>query len=347
MYQLDNPTVWSAGLYPGWNSQGQRQFTFVLKAGFTLAADGRLAPLPHPTIEEADRYRGDPKRSSLEAACEIVPFKKGGELLLSGTAYPPQKGSTVTEVEVGIRLSDGRTWTKTLRVFGQRCWTTKLLMTIPGSPAPLDPTPLTYENAYGGFDQRNPEDFYGANPAGKGYSQRGLWIKDLELPQIEIGPRFISSPMQRPAPAGFGPISPLWEPRLKVFAGLDLRPTEDGGCPWGEAGVPPNLHNTAPTDQRFEKPFAGGETLTLRGFIPESPKDMAVQIPKLRPDVSLVIGNQMTGKIDTSLDTIVVDTDRKHLGLIFRGTLPWVADVKEKRWVFVHDPDEVNPASEA
>lgn len=323
MYQLDNRSTWSAGLYPGWNREGQRQFTLVIKAGFSFDAQGRLTPLPPPAIEEADRYRDEPGRSSLAAACETVPFKQGGELLLYGTAQPLGGGRTVGEVEVSLRRGEGTPWSKALRVFGRRVWKTRLLMAIPGDPEPLAAVPLIYENAYGGCDPGDGEKMFASNPAGRGYSEKGQRLKGLELPQLEIGPRFIASPASRPVPAGFGPLSPLWEPRLGASAALDEEAALHGGCPWGRE-VAADLFNAAPLDQRFAELFRGGECLTLRGLVAEAPAGVPLHLPSLRPDARLLRAGQAQN-LQTRCDTLVIDADATHLYLIYRATLAWDA----------------------
>lgn len=323
MCQLDNQSQWSAGLYPGWSRTGKRQFTLVVKAGFGFDVQGNLTVLPQPPIEEADRYRGDPKTSSLEAACEIVPFKKGGELLLFGTAHPMGKG-TVGEVEVGIHFADGRAWRKTLRVFGRRQWRSILLMALPGAPEPLEAIALTYENAYGGCDQGDPEKPFAANPSGKGYTLRGLRLKNLELPRIEMGPPFITSPTSRPAPAGYGPISPLWAPRLSAFESARRHEAREGGCPWGEK-TPGDLFNAAPLDQRFAATFQGDETISLKGFFPEAPQGLQLRIPPIQPEIDLET-DEGNCRVEIRCDTLVIDTDRKQLHLLWRGAITGVED---------------------
>lgn len=348
MYSLDNRTNWAAGLYPGWGRNGQRQFTLVIKAGYSFDSHGRLTPLPQPAIEETDRYRGEPCKSSLAAACETVPFKQGAELLLLGTAQPPGEGRTVSEVEISLRHDDGATWSKTLRVFGRRHWTTRLLMAVPSDPEPLDAVPLIYENAYGGWDAGDSEKIFPANPVGRGYSDKGRRLKDLELPRIEIGPRFIASPTARPTPAGFGPLSPLWAPRVGAFALLDEAAALHGGCPWGRE-VAADLFNAAPLDQRFSQPFLGGERLHLRGLVADAIQGVPLHLPHLRPDVRVNRAGTRE-RLDAGCDTLVIDADRRELCLVFRAALPWDVKKPEAGWVIVRDPqapsEEPIPAGE-
>ncbi|MDO3379338.1 DUF2169 family type VI secretion system accessory protein [Geoalkalibacter halelectricus] len=336
MYQLDNHSAWSAALYPGWSRAGERQFTLVIKAGFSFDSHGRLTPLPQPAIEETDHYRGEPGTSSLAAACETVPFKQGAELLLLGTAQAPGGGRTVGEVEISLQREGGQSWSKVLRVFGRRRWKAKLLMAVPGDPEPLDAVPLIYENAYGGCDPADPEKIFPANPVGRGYSDKGQRLKGLELPQIEIGPRFITGPTTRPVPAGFGPLSPLWEPRLGAFTLLDEAAAQRGGCPWGKE-VAADLFNAAPPDQRFAQPFVGGERILLRGLVADAPQGVPLHVPPLLPDVGVNRAGTWE-RLEVSCDTLVIDADRQELCLVFRAALPWDVKKPQNGWVIVRDP---------
>jgi hypothetical protein len=333
MIQLDNQTPWSAGLYPGWSRAGARQFTLVVKAGFAFDGQGRLAPLSQPAIEEADRYYGEPGKSSLAAACETVPFKQGSEVLLTGMAHPPTTGRTVCEVAIDLRRDDQQVWSKTLRVFGRRRWQSKLLMLVPGTPDMSESVPLRYENAYGGCDPTDPEKVFPTNPVGKGFADKGQRLKDVELPQVEIGPKFISAPGMQPQPAGFGPLSPLWEPRLSAFAKLDENAALNGGCPWGER-APGDLFNAAPLDQRFAAPFVGDELVTLRGLIPEAPQGVPIHLPRVQPDLFLK---------NAGCDTLVGDGDHQRLFLLFRAALPWNARQTQTGWVLVRVPSFLTP----
>ncbi len=343
MYQLDNRSVWSAGLYPGWGRAGERQFTLVIKAGFCFDCHGHLSPLPQPDIEEADRYRGGPGTSSLAGACETVPFKQGAELLLYGTAQPPGAGRTVGEVEISLRRGDDAPWSKTLRVFGRRSWATRLLMTVPGDPEPLEAVPLIYENAYGGSDPADPEKIFPANPVGRGFSDKGRRLKGMDLPQIEIGPHFITSPAARPAPAGFGPLAPLWEPRVRAFSVIDEDSAQHGGCPWSKK-VAADLFNAAPLDQRFSQPFQGDECIRLRGLVAEALQGVTLHVPKLRPAV-LLNRNAVMQNLEVCCDTLVIEADRQEMHLVFRTALPWDVKNPENGWVVVREsrPQEEQP----
>lgn len=336
MFQLENRTDWSAGLYPGWGRNRQRQQTLVFKVGYSFDLAGNLSPLPQPPIDEADRYRSDPETSSLIAVGEIAPFKQGGELLLHGSAHPSEPGESVLRVLVSLRQRNNEFWSKELRIFGSRSWKRKLFTAMPSAPEPIgEPVPLVYENAYGGTDPANPEQTFLANPAGVGFSQRGLRTKGLSLPQIECGPNFISSPASRVPPAGFGPLAPHWEPRCKAKVDIDTEAIEFGGCPWVKE-PPESLYNTAPLDQRFERPFEGVLTLKLKGLLADAPQDVLIHLPEIKPLIQLDM-NGKDSEHQALCDTLIVHTDPREIHLIFRCALPWSHTHNEEGLVTLRD----------
>lgn len=337
MFQLDNRTDWSAGLYPGWGQNRQRQHTLVFKVGYTFDSSGSLSPLPQTPIEEIDRYQGEPESSSLTTGNEIAPFKKGGELLLHGSAHPSGSGESVLQVQISLRQRNNQFWSKELRVFGRRSWKRKLLTAIPGTPSIIEePVPLVYENAYGGTDPGNPEESCLANPAGVGFSLRGFRTKGLILPQIESGPNFIASPASRVPPAGFGPLAPHWEPRCKEASDIDTEAIEFGGCPWSKKPSE-TLYNTAPLDQRFDRPFEGVLTLQLKGLVAGTSQDILIHLPEIKPLVSFE-GQPEIEVAPPCCDTLVIDTDRRQIHLVWRTALPLNLESPARGWIVLRDP---------
>lgn len=344
MLDLDNRTGWGAEIYPGWSREGRLQMTVVIKAAFTYDNQGKLTPLtPPPPIEEADRYRGEPGKSSLAAACESVPFKAGSEVLLAGTLFPPATDRPVAEATLGILFPDARPWEKTVWAFGARRWERGLLAPCIGRPAALAPVPLLYELAYGGSDPRDADAFHGPNPAGKGFSKRGWGMTGMELPQLEAPPTFITGPTTRVAPAGFGPLSPLWEPRVKAFEHYDKQAAE-WGAPFADRALA-DTYNAAPLDQRFPRPFTGGERLRLKGFHPEpEAREISLLLPRLRPELRLAWEGEDGEQILTPVcDTLTIDTDARTLSLLWRCAVPFSLPEPRGGWVFLRNPAEDAP----
>jgi hypothetical protein len=308
----------------------------VFKVAYTFDAAGELSPLPQPTIEETDRYRGDPETSSLIAAGEIAPFKQGSELLLYGSAHPSGPSESVLQVQVSLRQRNNHFWSKELRVFGRRSWNRKLFTVIPGAPAIIEePVPLVFENAYGGTDPRNPEEFFPANPAGVGFSLRGFRTKGLTLPQIECGLNFISSPASRVKPAGFGPLAPHWEPRCQESADMDTESLAFGGCPWSKEPSE-TLYNSAPLDQRFDQPFSGEMSLQLKGLAADQSEDILIHLPEVKPRIQMELKGKIS-ELQTLCDTLVVKADEMQIYLICRCALPWSQNLNEEGLVILRD----------
>ena len=335
MIQLDNQTTWSAALYPGWSRQGQRQQTLVVKVGFQFDEMGQLTPVTLPIVEN-DEYRGEPENSSLIAVSEIAPFKQGGELYLSGSAQPASERSASVQVEVGLRYDNNKYWSKALRVFGPRHWERKFFSLIPSHPQPLsEALELIYEHAYGGCDPQHQKDYYRANPAGCGYSLRGLRSKRLELPQLEQPPHFINSPGSRVKPAGFAPLPQHWAPRSDVKMNIDPKGITNGTCPFaGEQSV--ELYNCAPGDQRFASPFYGPLTIKLTGLVAMPKRDMLIEIPSQLPQANALLDNGPT-KMELNCDTLVINSDECTLALIYRGAIITESDPDINGWLTLNN----------
>jgi hypothetical protein len=336
MLELVNNTLWSAGLYPGWDSSRRPQMTLVIKAGFWFSERGELTPMIHPPpIEESDRFHEASGDSSLAAACDTVPYKKGAELLVYGTACPPQQDSTVMEVSVGLRRNGEDDWLKTLRIFGPRSWHRGLTGISLGQPESLQPLPLRYEFAYGGRDPRDKMRRYGKNPVGVGYSLHSRYHSALGAPQIELTGAFLNSLTQRPEPGGFGPIPSFWEPRIHHQPDMDEGRQSMGLCPFLE-GVNPAFYNTAPADQHFSQPFAGTESILLKGLLNKRGGDntLLIHLPRVSPRIDLQKGGERKA-ITAQCDTLVVDADAREIHLVWRAGISHTLTDTTPGWVIL------------
>lgn len=334
MLELVNNTLWSAGLYPGWDRARCAQMTLVIKAGFWFNGRGELTSMDNPPpIEESDRFYAESGDSSLAASCDTVPYKNGSELLVFGTAHPPKKDSVVMEVSVGLRRNENDYWQKSLNVFGPRVWRRGLTGVSIGQPELLEPLPLRYEFAYGGRDPRNEIHRYEQNPVGTGYSHRSRYHSSLNVPQIESTGRSLRSLTQRPEPGGFGPIPTFWEPRVIHQPTMVEERQLMGLCPFDD-DVKPAFYNAAPTDQQFTEPFVGTESILLKGFTNQGDENNAVLInlPPVSPKIRLQKESK-SEEITAQCDTLVVNADEREVHMIWRAgiahsltdtTLGWV-----------------------
>lgn len=337
MFDVVNSSPWSCFLAPGWNRTGEVQTTVVIKASFDFDTQGKVtvSPAQDPVVL-VDSYRDDPMRSSLMAANESVSFKEGAEFYLYGTAHPPE-GATAMKVGVGIVWPDGENWQKTIAVIGKRKWLRKGVACRPGPPEPLKPVPIIYENAFGGVLEDNEEILCEENPAGMGFNPGRLSLIDPRVPCVESLP-IMQSPSEQPSPAGFGPISPLWEPRVSTIGELVESDDEDPEkCPY-TTPMSPVMFHYAPSDQWFPRPFEGGEQLALGGLVEGVPATRAIvlTLPALQITVSFQQRAQREKTpVPILCDTLIVDTDKKKLSLVFRGAIPGTLPGEKRRGAVV------------
>ncbi|RMG57365.1 MAG: DUF2169 domain-containing protein [Gammaproteobacteria bacterium] len=323
MLELFNESALAAGLYPGWDRERRQQLTLVAKAAWRFERDGTLLPTDPPPLVEADTHHGKPHESSLACARENMPFKQGGEVYLFGTAHPPRPGARAARVRLALHGPAGQHLDKTLLVLGRRRWQSRLLRHVPGEPEPLEPTPLRYENAFGGRLPGRVDSAWPLNPAGMGCNHSDWKLACPELPRIEWPNRLMRRPTDRLTPAGFGPLPVFWQPRLDE-QGSPAEDAEFGACPWDDSAQP-CLHNVAPHDQRFDAPFAGGERIELEGFFPDHAAPVRLELPPFPARArALVEGHPVPLKLVA--DTFVIDTDAQILALVARGGIRWALD---------------------
>ncbi|MCG5515921.1 MULTISPECIES: DUF2169 domain-containing protein [unclassified Ectothiorhodospira] len=86
MHELTNRTTWTAGLFPGFDPQGHRGITLVVKCSHALDSTGRLrALLPSEPLVLTDTRDIPHPGLELCRPSEIVPFKAQAEFLLHGS----------------------------------------------------------------------------------------------------------------------------------------------------------------------------------------------------------------------------------------------------------------------
>lgn len=317
--ELDNHTPWQATVLPGWSYKGHRQQTLIVKAGYRFEREGQLTPLDTSReLVSVDEYLGDPESSSVTRAAEMVPFKAGFEILVQGRVEP--KPNTRMQ-RLGLSLvRDGQPWwSKNLALFGPRVWQSHLLTGLfPSEPAPLEPTEIGWELAFGGISEDGDARF-DENPAGVGWAKRqGRKAKGQAVPQIDREP-FISSAGKHYSPAGYSPVAIHWGERAKAFETLDDGKAQEGDSPYTQA-TPKNLFNCAPKDQQLPSPPKPGDCLRLNGWYPDHPSvDLALPIPAIR---CVLLGSGKAVKVlQPQWDTLLVNTTDQEVHLIFRLSL--------------------------
>lgn len=294
--------------------------------------------------DEAARLRAEPDVLTGElrydddaAASAIYPsdyalFKPRADVVMVGRAYAP--GGSATAMSVALRFGhpEGRI-EKRITVVGDRLWQRGLTSASPGEPEPFSEMPLVYERAFGG-----PK--HGANPWGRGHGD------GLEMPNLELSGKLVSSPSSKLAPACFAPLAFDHPARWKKLGHYD-RSWLQHRWPYFAEDFDWSFFQDAPVDQqlaylRGDEPFeADGvhpQLATVRGRLPgRVPR--CFWLPRVTSDRAAALAS-----IALNLDTAVLDFGAQVVHLLWRGAIPVSADdAPEIRGFFVTEQPADGP----
>ena len=131
---------------------GKRLDVLVVRATFDFAADGAamtLAQEQHPVVF-GDAFAGPvdsaPLRAVIAEDGDLLPYKPGTDILVTGHAYAPD-GQARTDWVAGIRVGQTK---KILRLYGPRQFRKGLFGWRLGPAQPVGNVALDYRLAYGG-----------------------------------------------------------------------------------------------------------------------------------------------------------------------------------------------------
>jgi uncharacterized protein YjbI with pentapeptide repeats len=286
----------------------------VVRGTFNLVP-GEVARVPegHPLLVQgamtSDVFRpGDEDRAG---EClypdDFADFKPRADLLLRGTCHVPD-GKPLPECPVRFTVGS---WSRILRVIGPRVWKESLLGATPSEPAPFTRMPLDWAHAFGGPG-------FPANPAGKG-------VDTAELPSVEQPGDILRSRRDRPAPAGFGPISPLWPARSGKRGQEYGKRWRETRAPWYAEDFDWSFFNAAPPEQQLPGYLRGDEELVFQNLHPRV-QVFAARLPALRIRVFVKDREARLREVAMNLDTLFADLDRETVTLTWRGLDPVAED---------------------
>ena len=281
--------------------------TVSVKGTFSICQDAVAKPAAEPLPAGGDVPFEGVGEQSLKYPSDFVPFKPRADILLVGTAHA-FGGQSVTQLDVAMRVGQFK---KVLFIVGDRLWQRRFfLWSRTSAPRTFKAMPLVYERAFGG-------PRYKKNPVGIGFDKR-------QLPNVESKFKPIRRRGDRPIPAGFGPISPNWEPRHSkagTYKGKWLKEQ----WPWFPDDFDWSYFNAAPEDQQVDGYLHGDEELELQNLHPLHP-NYRPRMPQLRARAFLQVGSPVAEpefrEVKLNLDTLWIDTETERLVLIWRGLTP-------------------------
>ena len=262
---LDNRTPYEAERTWVRDKEGVHHWIVVVKATYDIAPDGALSLSEKPVAPlYTPEYNGAPGESSLRYEADLVAMKPETDVYLNASAYAPN-GKPCKKVQVSLRVDRMR---KELLVYGNRTWRRTLTGGVaPSSPKSFETMPITYERAFGGFDQEHPNpqkhriDF--RNPVGTGIAARKRHLIGKPAPNIVD----LARKLGKGWPAGFGAVASYWSPR-KELAGTYDEKWMAQRQPLLPVDYDPKYLLCSPLDQQIPGYLKGGEPVELTNLTP-------------------------------------------------------------------------------
>jgi hypothetical protein len=291
-------------------------FVPVIKGTFRIGdrGDCQLAEEQVPLNMEGELWSGDPATSSYKYEPEVAFFKPATDVVLVGHAYAPHSGAT--EVNVGLNVGSLR---KSAIVFGDRVWFRSAGGWAMTRPVPFEKVPLTYERAFGGWDRSHPDPNRHIvdvrNPVGTGFGPAANG--EARAPNIEDPGALIRQFGERPPPAGFGFVSPHWQPRRELSGTYDERWQKERS-----PRLPKNFDrrhfNAASAGLVAAGYLRGDESVTMIGATPAG--RLSFSLPAMQPpEVRVVFHGQKEQRLATTLDTVIIEPDERRVVMLWRA----------------------------
>ncbi|MFO0550570.1 MAG: DUF2169 domain-containing protein [Polyangiaceae bacterium] len=281
----------------------------VLRGAFKLAP-GTLAPLLDELGLAQGTLRGetfaeddDDRAGQALYPGDFADWKLESEVMFVGSAHAPG-GRAVTELPVKLALGS---MSKALLVTGPRVFVKSMLGDGASDPAAFVKQRLDWSVTWGGPD-------VGDNPVGAG--RVGETAPSVFYPGEQTKTR-----ADRARPAGLGPISSTWAPRVKLRGNQYDSTWQKTRAPWFSADFDGRYFQAAPADQRLGGFLKGDEKLALHNLHPTAPV-LEASLPALRPRAFV---RDTAGKLHEAkflLDTVFIDGDAGVVFLTWRAHVP-------------------------
>lgn len=317
---IENTTTFAFEMLFLADEEGRPLLVPVVKATYSISGKRQLVLTEKQVpVIPAGEYWGDPNSSSYKYEPEASFIKLTTDVVLIGHAHASHAG--IKEMLVSLQVGPLK---KLVKIFGDRVWGKVLGMTMMTDPVPFERIPLVYERAFGGWDRSHSElakhAFEPRNPVGTGFrSKKGKFEEGVRLPNLEDPIRPLRSYGDAPPPAGFGCISPNWQPRASLAGTYNEK--------WMKERMP-----LLPTD--FDRRFfnaaspgliapgilKGNEPVLIENASPGG--RLSFQLPGIPPPkIHVELRGATHHDLTTNLDTVIINTDENLLFLIWRTHL--------------------------
>jgi len=318
MWAVVNTTRYAADRTWVQDKDANKIWLVAVKITYDIFPDGslQLAKDQVPVLNQG-QHVGEPNQSSLRYESDLYGVKPGTDILLNGSAWQRNEKPAAA---VDVKMVVGNV-TKHLRVTGDRYWQRSLTGLGISAPQPFLSMPITYERAFGGWDNAHEDPsqhrMESRNPLGTGFAVKAEHLINKALPNIEYPHSLINSWEDHPAPAGYLPIESHWSPRREL-AGTYDEEWQKTRAPLWAVDFNPRYHHAAPIDQQSQQYLLGGEAvelfnLTRSGY-------MTFRLPR----VYLTFETQIARKTIShraQLTSVTIEPDASRLIMVWQTAL--------------------------
>jgi hypothetical protein len=326
--QLTNATGMQAGYTVGIDPSAREHVVVVIKGTFRIPdVDGEVAvpAKEQVSLVMADTFTGDPGYSAPVSETDFPLRKPRCDILLNATAFAP-KGRPAPRVRAGVKIG---VWSKMIDVVGDRVWRRAGPTLVPSPPERFALMPITYDRAFGGVDDTDPDhaEAYRTNPVGRGFGlvRSGERLLGRPLPNTESPNGPITVPWGSYSPMAFGPVGRAWQPRIG-FAGTYDQSWIDNVFPFLPRDFDDRYHQAAPADQQTDEPAGGEEVILLNVTAAGRTR---FRLPTVKVPVVFIPRNGPSEETRAVLDTIMIEPNRRHVVLVWRVSRPLKRNIFE------------------
>ena len=313
--KLQNRSRSTAALFPTLAGDGWAVL-LVIKQRFHVGE--AVDPVPGAELRLGDVPWADALGTSVRYPHDLAPTKPTTDVLVVGDAMTPG-GALERELAVRAEVADAAL---SARVLGPRTWCDVGRGIVPTAPLPFARAPLRWECAFGGIDGSDPDHCIEEprNPIGGGLVRDPRQLIGTSAPHVEDPADPIVDHRSRPAPVGFGPLGPGFEPRRSAAGTYDESWTRTR-MPLPPVGQSETFHQVAAPSLRTTEHLRGGEPVRLLGMHPSGL--VAFDLPELWYLIDAPDGRGRAELIPV-LDTVLLEPNDLRLELTWRAQIPWV-----------------------
>jgi hypothetical protein len=295
MLQLRNRSAAAAAIAVLPDAEGIDTLIVAIKT--VRAFDGEAREARIQAEDRTDDIDGSPM---LMVPGDIGLPKPASDVLVSGHVHAP--GGSARICQAGFAIGPVR---KRLLVSGDRRWRRRLFGWRASDPEPFERMPLDWRRAVGGSSEDR-------NPLGVGLADAA----EAPLPNLELPDHALRSPMQRPPPAGVGPVAAHWQPRRGRAGTYDERWRRER-APYLPDDFDQRFLCCAPTDQVAPGHLTGDEEVALDRLTPAGRECLPLRGERFA--VEIRSGRARHG-CAPRLDLVRIDADQREVTLLWRAS---------------------------